>query len=471
VTTPDPAVQENREIAEQDKPVDMIWILRGGATDVYTLISNLSALQERLPNHHLSETTPYILADSAGAYPAAGLVSPNPISPLELPALFRRNIAQYLSPNRKEAEQALIEDVGDIRVRESALPVTISTVEITTDLHAEYFTNFPNSYAEARPGFKAPPNKNGDTPLSKAVLASSAFALMLGDCKIDNRRFMDMAFLETHSSNLIEYYLAHAKTNPGRRLVCVIFGNNYVDLKLGIDEQLNVRGLNRHFGNAVRARVQNDLINTATTLFGKENVFDLSLYIQQPFQGPNAGPASNAFRRDELAIRERIAWTDKYLKGSVSHSQTLDRLAEVIKRGVIPQASIAPSSHAPAPMKAHGAPLVPLTGKEKLISQVREFAPAAAFMAVMAGEALSPVVERTKPVLHAGASLAEAGAKKAGVWFGQQWAETASPWLEKQKNSLVAKLLPNDRVATTMPPSQPHLSEPHMPSESGRMPL
>lgn len=460
---------------EQDKPVDLVFILRGGATDVYTLISNLRALQQRLPHNHISETHPYVLADSAGAYPAAGLIGPNPVDPRDLPNIFQRNISRYLSPDRTEAEQALVEDVGDILIKDSVIPVTISSIEITSSLVPAYFTHFPEAYSKARSGFIAPQNQNEHVKATQAAMASSAFLFKLGDYHIGDRRFMDMAFLETHPTNLLDYYLGHKNSSPERRLVCVVFGNNYSDFEIDLQERIKRRYLKHHFASAIRTRAQSDLVNFATRLFGSENVIDLSLYIKQPLNMRNLGPTSDAFRRDELAIRERISWTEAQLRSNAGLTAQLDRLADMIRRGSLPQASIAPATSPIEENSAYNLVIPPqgLTSREKLMTHARNIAPTLVLASEVVAETVEPFFKKARPVVAAGATVLATGMAHAGTWLGQQWAENARPWIGKQLASADRKLLPNLQrpSAAVTQPSQTHSSEPHTPSEFGHKPL
>ncbi len=451
----------------------MIWLLRGGATDVYTLITNLASLQKRLPDTHLSSLTPYILADSAGAYPASGLAAPNPVDPILLPATFKKNIRRYLSPDRREAEAALSEDIGDTLVCDSTLPISISTTNITGTLRPDYFTHFPQAYIDQHPGLRPPANRNGNVTLAKAAMASSAFAPKLGEFRINDQRFMDMAFIETHDTNLVEFYKAHSAACPNRRLVCVIFGNNYSDLRIDQAEQLSLSGLNRHFADAVRLRVQKGIVNLAETLFGKENVFDLSLYIKQPFSGPSSGPISDAFRRDDAAITERIAWTEAVLKQSLSHQKKLDQLAALIRRNeALNLAASSLQSAASPPAEPDISFESPLRGRERLLIQLQNYLPQAALLLTLIGQEIKPVVEAARPVVRVTADLAISSLRGLGGYLQNQWTTNAEPWLDRQLDSAGRKLLPNSpqRLATTLP-SQTRSSEPHTPPESDYTPL
>lgn len=460
----EPELLTQLQVSEEDKPVDMVWVLRGGGTDVLTLITCLSELQARFPHNHIAEFSPYILADSAGAYPAAGLVAPKPIDPLELPEIFTKKVPRYLSLNREEAEAALREDIGDILVSETVLPVTISSVETTETLTPAYFSNFPEIYCAQRPGFIAPPNQNDDIPLAKAVMASSAFPLILGQYQINGRSFVDLAFMETHAANLQCFRDAHTKAHPDRRLVCVIFGNNYVDYQPGENAPFRQRDFQRHIGDFIRLRAHRDLLRTSTSLFGANNVFDLSMVIRQPIIGRLQSPSSSAFRSDDLAIRERIEWTHRQFKNSQHHKDTLDKLSEIIKRGCLPQGPLLPSDLAFEAWKP-----VALTPQEKLLSRVKEIAPALAFMMAVSSETLKPMIEQSKPVVASGLSALKTGATATHGWLKEQWKRAGKPALDEAYHFLMHGETLKD--AETRRLLQSRLSEKRKLSESDHTPL
>jgi hypothetical protein len=419
----------------QDKPVDMVWLLRGGAADVYTLISNLSRLQKFFPNNHLSECNPYILADSAGAYPGAGLVSPKQVDPTKLPEIFKKRIGDYLAKDRRIAEKALIEEIGPMRVKESRTPICISTTDVTNGLKKSYFRYFPESYKESHPGIILPANNNSHVPMSKAVMASSAFPFFLGDYKIGAKRYIDMSFLETHSSSLIEFVFNHARSCPDRRLICVIFGNNYSDLRLSPKDNLELKKMNEHFGDAIRSYIQNDLSQLTKTLFGPKNVFDLSIYIERPISVKNNQALPHAFRSDPLAVRERIFWTDEFLDNNDKHAETLRKLAEIIRRGVLPAAKFEPASYRLKQADSWPERTLPLTKIEKITSITADYRIAAG------------------PRVRAGLEMIKGALDFPTSWLKNEW---------RQKTPFIWKaLVPNhpfeeETPSKTTPPSPRH---------------
>jgi hypothetical protein len=339
---------------------DFIFILRGGAGEIYTSIYNLFSLEKRV-GHSLHDHKPYLIGDSAGAFVVAGLAAPSlndPTKPAltasDLPKMFSDNIYFYLSRRRDRAKEKLEETIGQARLCDSLLPVCISACSISPTLTREYFQHIPQGHFV--PAQSSLPNLNEAVQLSDAALASSAYPLKFGDHAIEEtgRRYIDMAFLETHSSNLVElsdFYKTHLRS---RRLVCVIFGNNYENITLGPTERLGIFGVNRHFPEALRALVHMDMVEHATKLFGQENVFDLSLRLDQPFAEGKTSPFPDAFTGYASVIKKRMQLTEQLIDRNPAHQEKLDRLAAIIQDAPLPRRPI-PNNHATfvaAPVRA-----------------------------------------------------------------------------------------------------------------------
>lgn len=331
---------------------DFIFILRGGAGEIYTSIYNLYSLEQRV-GHSLHDHKPFLIGDSAGAFVVAGLAAPSlsdPTKPAltasDLPQMFERNIYFYLSRRREQAKEKLEETIGQARLRDSVLPVCISACSISPTLTREYFQHIPDGhFSPAKATFS---NTHEDVQFSDAALASSAYPLKFGDHAIEEtgKRYIDMAFLETHSANLVElasFYQNHLRS---RRLVCVILGNNYETITLGPTERLGTRGLNRHFPEALRTLVHMDMIEHSTRLFGADNVFDLSLRLDQPFGEGKISPFPDAFTGYANTIKRRMDLTKQLIDENPAHQEKLDRLAEIIQNAPLPRRSSLPQNQA-----------------------------------------------------------------------------------------------------------------------------
>ncbi|MBL8638327.1 MAG: patatin-like phospholipase family protein [Alphaproteobacteria bacterium] len=331
---------------------DFIFILRGGAGEIYTSIYNLFSLEKRV-GHSLHEHRPYLIGDSAGAFVVAGLAAPSlsdPTKPAltasDLPQMFRDNIYFYLSRRRDKAKERLEETIGRARLCDSLLPVCISSCSISPTLSREYFQHVPEGHFLS--AVSNLPNLNEAVQFSDAALASSAYPLRFGDHAIaeTGKRYIDMAVLETHSSNLVElsdFYKTHLRS---RRLVCVIFGNNYENITLRPTERLGIFGMNRHFPEALRALVHMDMVEHTTKLFGKDNVFDLSLRLDQPFAEGKISPFPDAFTGYASVIQKRMSLTEQLIANNPEHQQKLDCLAEIIRNAPLPHHRPSPNNQA-----------------------------------------------------------------------------------------------------------------------------
>ncbi len=467
----------------KDKPVDLLWIFRGGGTDVYGTLSKLARMQEALPNTHLAEAEPYIIASSAGTFPGAGLASPNAIDPTLLPYYFKRDISRYLSPNRPIAAEALCEQIGDIRMSDVRIPLSIAAVDITERLEKMSFRYFPSEYGKAR-GLVLPTDNLPHTKVHDAVLASSSFPAFLGDYEIDGRLYIDMAFLDTHAADFMEYVCNHRVTCPDRQLVCMVFGNIHHDFRREKNERINIKGLNRHFSSAVRTFVQEDIVDLAKRQLGPENVFDFTLYVEQYFSKREAARLPHAFRSDPFAISQRIQWVDHILDSDPRHQEQLERAAELIRTRVMPQVSTAPLIRKPATPDQHRASLVlPLTRVEQIASLGKDFGVTAGLTAALAREYVQPYVQRSMPFVRAGTEYALKAGIQVSNWLGRAWehaAATLGPHVQQAKVTGWNICFPNTPVdengrslgrhPNIKPPEQTHSSTQHTPSESGCTP-
>lgn len=429
MNAPNPLLRLDAASTELDQPTDFIWVMRGGGTDVYTTVRTIAEIQKRFPHNHLMELSPYILADSAGAYPASSLVVPTPVDPANLPHLFQKDVDRYLARDRTLARQALLEQIGqDYRLDECVSPICISTTDIGDGIAKAYFRFFPESYLEARPGILLPDNQRSGAKIADAVLASSAFAAYLGDYKSDTGRHMDMAFVETHSGNLSSFIHKHRMSCPDRRLVCVVFGNNYSRLSLGEEEQLRLRGLSHHFAGAIRAIIHNDILQHVTELLGPQNVVDLSLYVEQPFSTKSIQESlPHAFRSDAIAIRERIRWTEQRLSGDERYQSELNKIIAILQHQFDKEPAVANShsslTEAPLTITTHP----PLTRIEAFTNAVRNYGVGAGLTATVVRELVEPVVVKLLPPTLAALKLAGHVAYSGTSWLGRQWQTTVVP--------------------------------------------
>lgn len=465
---------------------DIVLINRGGATDVITSLLNMAWLQDLLP-YHLIDYRPAIFAGSAGTYPTYGLVTPSPFEPgrplydpRELPDNFEINVKSYLARNRQEARDCLVAQAGrDILVNQALTPISISSVDITSQMKIGHFRYFPESYLSDEPGFARPANRNADESLADAVLASSAYPAFLGDYTTrKGTRHIDMAFVEGHAADLSEFALAHRQTR-GRDVICIIFGNNYLDFSMNETDPLKLAQVQKHFPDAIRAFVHESLVNHCGILFGADNVFDLSLKIPQDFSKKSALILPNAFRRDPEAISTRMNWTRRALMDSQDHADKMERLASAIKERCLPVAAPV-VNFPPAPYRGKPFTLqVEDSAPPPRHSYTSEFLASATPAVQLLGEKVEPAIDFTRATLL---PFAAAVLRATATMLTKAWDDSA-PWRTRQLD----KLLPppprhqrdnrgsltdaaEERLETTLP-SQHRSSVQRTPSESGHMPL
>lgn len=508
MNAPEPILRNHLDVA-QSTGIDLVVVARGGATALLTTLFKLNELQDQLP-HHLTDYDPYYLADSAGAYAVYGLVAPSLADPKrpcmtsgEIFVNFLRHSSAYLSPNRELAREALIAHAGKPRISDALSPVTFSTVDITDNWKRAYFTHFPKHYLAGHPQYVPPANSNHQYYMNDAVLASSAYALLLGEHRIEadastqgqRRRAMDMAFTENHSDNLLQYALAHNDAFPkgtGRKVVCIILGNNFLNFKSDPEQALSAARVNKHLPDIVRYLSHSDLVTFTERLFGAENVFDLTLMMPQDVGKKNEYRLPPPFRGDPEAILRRYDWTNRMLQGDEAGHERISELAKIIRTHAKPRAD-APtlnSSQSSAQINEQIDSMRERVQHAKVFHLGAEFAANIKPAGNMILSQAQPAIKALSPITHGiGAALKISwtqavvpAAKGIGSFLVRSWYDSA-PARAHAAESLMNKLLP-PRVNTeglsgffpkppeahgiydvdSTPPLLPRSSEQHTPS-------